>query len=275
MWPLADLAAHWSLLALVVAAAPSDAGRAAAAGRGTPRADPGPAHPARRRWMPSCAWWSNPCPPSLVVTVVAVGTLTTGVVSLAARSDVARVVIQLLVLLSGFVLWAPVLTELPGSQASFRRRTWGVPDRAVHRAELSLGGVDLRPSAAVRLLRPPPHGAGHVAGARPAAGGLPGQAVHHRGALDRGLLAHDAVHADGRAPEKIPNPCGGPTSSGRSNGRTDAPAPRGGHRSTCRRTPCLPERSATRPPVIRRHERADPPGAAAERDAGLRPARLP
>ncbi len=50
----------------------------------------------------------------MFVTVVAVGTLTTGVVSLAARSEVARVVVQLLVLLSGFVLWAPVLTELPG-----------------------------------------------------------------------------------------------------------------------------------------------------------------
>jgi putative membrane protein len=56
----------------------------------------------------------KPVPAVLVVTVVAVGTLTTGVVSLAARSEVARVVIELLVLLSGFVLWAPVLTELPG-----------------------------------------------------------------------------------------------------------------------------------------------------------------
>ena len=37
-------------------------------------------------------------------------------VSLAAHSDVARVVIQIVVLLSGFVLWAPVLTELPGAQ---------------------------------------------------------------------------------------------------------------------------------------------------------------
>ena len=35
--------------------------------------------------------------------------------SLAARSDLARVVIELVVLASGFVLWAPVLTELPGA----------------------------------------------------------------------------------------------------------------------------------------------------------------
>ena len=55
-------------------------------------------------------------PAVCIVTVVAVGTLTTGAVSLAAHSDVARVLIQLVVLLSGFVLWAPVLTELPGSQ---------------------------------------------------------------------------------------------------------------------------------------------------------------
>jgi putative membrane protein len=58
----------------------------------------------------------KPVPAVAIVTVVAVGTLTTGVVSLAAHSDLARVVIQIVVLLSGFVLWAPVLTELPGRQ---------------------------------------------------------------------------------------------------------------------------------------------------------------
>ena len=74
------------------------------------------ASPARPPSTPSCASSSNPMPAVAIVTVVAVGTLTTGVVSLAAHSDVARVVIQIVVLLSGFVLWAPVLTELPGRQ---------------------------------------------------------------------------------------------------------------------------------------------------------------
>ena len=64
----------------------------------------------------------RPVPAVAIVTVVAVGTLTVGAVSLAAHSIVARVVIELVVLASGFVLWAPVLTELPGRSASPR---WG------------------------------------------------------------------------------------------------------------------------------------------------------
>ena len=59
---------------------------------------------------------ARPVPAVAIVTVVAVGTLTVGAVSLAAHSVVARTVIQLVVLGSGFVLWAPVLTELPGVQ---------------------------------------------------------------------------------------------------------------------------------------------------------------
>jgi cytochrome c oxidase assembly factor CtaG len=55
-------------------------------------------------------------PAVAIVTVIAVGTLTVGAVSLAAHSVVARTAIQLVVLGSGFVLWAPVLTELPGVQ---------------------------------------------------------------------------------------------------------------------------------------------------------------
>jgi cytochrome c oxidase assembly factor CtaG len=57
----------------------------------------------------------RPLPAVAIVTVVAVATLTTGAVNLAARSDLARVLIELIVLGSGFVLWAPVLTELPGA----------------------------------------------------------------------------------------------------------------------------------------------------------------
>ncbi len=115
MWPLADLAARWSLLALVaqrlllvLAVPPLLVG-------GTPRpllvrlTRPAPVDAVLRLAV-------KPVPAVMFVTVIAVGTLTTGLISLAARSDVARDVIQLVVLLSGFVLWAPVLSQLPGVQ---------------------------------------------------------------------------------------------------------------------------------------------------------------
>jgi cytochrome c oxidase assembly factor CtaG len=44
-----------------------------------------------------------------------VSTLTVGAVSLAAHSLLFRGCMEILVLASGFVLWAPVLTELPGT----------------------------------------------------------------------------------------------------------------------------------------------------------------
>ncbi len=113
MWPLADLAARWSLLALVaqrlllVLAVPP------LLVAGTPRPIIGRlTRPAAVDAVLRLA--VKPIPAVLFVTVVAVGTLTTGLISLAARSDVARDVMQLVVLLSGFVLWAPVLSELPG-----------------------------------------------------------------------------------------------------------------------------------------------------------------
>jgi cytochrome c oxidase assembly factor CtaG len=113
MWPLADLAARWSLLALVaqrlllVLAVPP------LLVAGTPR--PIIVRLTRPAAVDAILRLAvKPIPAVFFVTVVAVGTLTTGLISLAARSDVARDVIQLVVLLSGFVLWAPVLSELPG-----------------------------------------------------------------------------------------------------------------------------------------------------------------
>jgi len=113
MWPLGDLAARWSLLALVTQRLLLLLAVPPLLVVGTPRpilvrlTKPAVVDALLRQAV-------KPVPAIVVVTVVAVGTLTTGAVSLAARSDVARVVIQLVVLLSGFVLWAPVLTELPG-----------------------------------------------------------------------------------------------------------------------------------------------------------------
>jgi cytochrome c oxidase assembly factor CtaG len=115
MWPLDDLAAHWSLLALVLQRLLLTLAIPPLLVTGTPR-------PIIARLTRPAAVDAilrlvvKPVPAVAIVTVVAVGTLTTGVVSLAAHSDVARVVIQIVVLLSGFVLWAPVLTELPGRQ---------------------------------------------------------------------------------------------------------------------------------------------------------------
>jgi cytochrome c oxidase assembly factor CtaG len=115
MWPLDDLAAHWSLLALVLQRLLLTLAVPPLLVTGTPRpiivrlTRPAAVDTVLRLVV-------KPVPAVAIVTVVAVGTLTTGLVSLAADSGVARVVIQIVVLLSGFVLWAPVLTELPGRQ---------------------------------------------------------------------------------------------------------------------------------------------------------------
>jgi putative membrane protein len=114
-WPLGDLASHWLLLALVLQRLVLTLAVPPLLVLGTPRpiiarlTRPPPVDTVLRVVV-------RPVPAVAIVTVVAVGTLTTGAVSLAARSDAARVAIQVVVLASGFVLWAPVLTELPGMQ---------------------------------------------------------------------------------------------------------------------------------------------------------------
>lgn len=115
LWPLGDLAAHWSLMALVLQRLLLMLAVPPLLVAGTPRpiivrlTRPAPIDAVLRLAV-------KPAPAVAAVTVVAVGTLTTPVVSLAASSDVARTAIQILVLLSGFVLWAPVLSELPGAR---------------------------------------------------------------------------------------------------------------------------------------------------------------
>jgi putative membrane protein len=114
-WPLGDLASHWLLLALVLQRLLLTLAVPPLLVLGTPRPiiarlTRPPAVDAVLRVV------VRPLPAVAIVTVVAVSTLTTGAVSLAAQSDAARVGLQLVVLASGFVLWAPVLTELPGMQ---------------------------------------------------------------------------------------------------------------------------------------------------------------
>ncbi len=113
-WPLGDLATHWLLMALVLQRLLLTLAVPPLLVLGTPRSliarltRPAAVDAVLRIVV-------RPLPAVAIVTVVAVGTLTTGAVSLAAHSDVARVLIELVVLASGFVLWAPVLTELPGA----------------------------------------------------------------------------------------------------------------------------------------------------------------
>ena len=113
-WPLGDLAAHWLLMALVLQRLLLTLAVPPLLVLGTPATGARPTDPpAAVDAVLRVA--VRPLPAVAIVTVVAVGTLTTGAVSLAPRSDVARVLIELMVLASGFVLWAPVLTELPGA----------------------------------------------------------------------------------------------------------------------------------------------------------------
>jgi cytochrome c oxidase assembly factor CtaG len=113
-WPLADLAAQWLLSALVAQRLLLTLAVPPLLVLGTPRplldllTRPAPVDAVLRVVV-------RPIPAVLIVTVVAVATLTTGAVTLAARSEAARVALELLVLASGFVLWAPVLTDLPGT----------------------------------------------------------------------------------------------------------------------------------------------------------------
>jgi cytochrome c oxidase assembly factor CtaG len=113
-WPLGDLAAHWLLLALVLQRLLLTLAVPPLLVLGTPR-------PLLARLTRPVAVDAvlrvavRPLPAVGIVTAVAVGTLTTGAVDLAARSDLFRVLVELLVLGSGFVLWAPVLSELPGA----------------------------------------------------------------------------------------------------------------------------------------------------------------
>ena len=161
-WPVADLAAHWLLLALVLQRLLLTLAVPPLLVLGTPRPvlarlTRPPAVDAVLRVV------VRPLPAVIIVTVVAVGTLTTGAVGLAARSDAARVAIELVVLASGLVLWAPVLSELPGAQrlSSLGRGAYLIVQSIVP-SFLSIVWIFARHS-----LYPPYAHAGKVAGLSP------------------------------------------------------------------------------------------------------------
>jgi putative membrane protein len=113
-WPLEDLAAHWSLTALVIqrlllflVAAPMLLLSVPA---------PLAARLTRPRGIDSVlAFVSKPVVAVVIFTGVAIGTLLVGVVAAQSSSSLARAGIDVLLLLSGFVLWSPVVTTLPGA----------------------------------------------------------------------------------------------------------------------------------------------------------------
>lgn len=113
-WPVADLAAHWLLLALVVQRLLLMLAFPPLLISGVPPSlvarltRPAPADAIAR----TC---SQPVPAVIVVTVVAVGTLTVPAVDAQATSAVVRAVFDLLLIGAGLVLWSPVLHPLPGT----------------------------------------------------------------------------------------------------------------------------------------------------------------
>jgi cytochrome c oxidase assembly factor CtaG len=113
-WPLADLAAHTSLTALVIQ-------RLLLLLAVPPLLILGlPLPLIRRLTRPRAVDWvvrhcARPPIAVAVVTVVAVATATTGAVQAEGISGWARLGLDVALLAAGFVLWTPVLTELPGT----------------------------------------------------------------------------------------------------------------------------------------------------------------
>jgi cytochrome c oxidase assembly factor CtaG len=192
MWPLGDLAAHWSLLALVLQRLLLTLAVPPLLVTATPRpllvrlTRPAPVDAVLRLVV-------KPVPAVVIVTAVAVGTLTTGLVSLAADSGVARVVIQIVVLFSGFVLWAPVLTELPGTQPlSAIGRGGYLIVQSIVPSFLSVVWIFAHRSLYAAYDHP-----GRLLGMSPVLdqqlAGFLAKTEHHRGAVDRGLHPHDPI----------------------------------------------------------------------------------
>jgi len=113
-WPLEDLAAHWSLTALIIqrlllvlVVAPMlllSLPAALAARLTKPRAIDA-----------VLAFVSKPAAAVIIFTGVAVGTLVTPAVAAQSSSGGARTGLDALLLLSGMVLWSPVVSTIPGA----------------------------------------------------------------------------------------------------------------------------------------------------------------
>jgi cytochrome c oxidase assembly factor CtaG len=113
-WPLADMAAHSSLTALVVQRLLLLLAVPPLLVTGLP-----PALMARLTRPPAVDWILRRCarPPIavVIVTVIAVATLVTGAVEAEGSLPWVRGVLDVALLGAGFALWTPVLHELPGT----------------------------------------------------------------------------------------------------------------------------------------------------------------
>jgi cytochrome c oxidase assembly factor CtaG len=113
-WPVAELAAHWSLTALVVQRLLLTLAVPPLLLMGLPltfvaaMTRPAPVDAVIRAV-------SRPPVAVAMVTVVFVATLTTAAVSAEASSPLARVLLDLALLTAGMVLWLPVLSPVPGT----------------------------------------------------------------------------------------------------------------------------------------------------------------
>ncbi len=112
-WPLADLASHWSLSALIVQRMILTLGVAPLAIIGTPQALL--ARLSRPAAIDRLALWvSRPLSAFVVFGVIVIGTLLPVSVAAASRDSFLRGAFDLLMLVAGIVLWAPVLQVVPG-----------------------------------------------------------------------------------------------------------------------------------------------------------------
>lgn len=113
-WPLADLAAHWSLTALLVQRLLLTLAAAPLLLLAVPSALLGavtkPAACDR-----ALAFVTRPVVAVVVFTAIAVGSLLPPVVAAQASSSVVRGVIDVALLVGGVVLWGPVLRHIPGA----------------------------------------------------------------------------------------------------------------------------------------------------------------
>jgi cytochrome c oxidase assembly factor CtaG len=112
-WPLADLAAHWSLIAMVLQRVLLTLAVPSLVLVGMPYDV--------LRWITHPApvdavldWCRGPIKAVAVFTVVMVGSMTIPLVEAQASSPVVRGIMDLVVLAAGFVLWLPVIGRVPG-----------------------------------------------------------------------------------------------------------------------------------------------------------------
>lgn len=114
-WPLADLAAHFSLTALVVQRLLLTLAVPPFILLGMPYDElqwltrPAPVDTA-------LAWFRRPGVAIVVFAVIAVGSMSSGLVNAQSSSAVARGLLDVALVGAGFVLWIPVIGRIPGIQ---------------------------------------------------------------------------------------------------------------------------------------------------------------